>query len=82
MMEDMMNDRIREQITWVITDVWTLHDRQDLLDDCFAFVEDEVMGTFVPVTDSRIMKAVCKFLQMHCADAISSQNLEDMANAH
>ena len=44
-MEDMMNDRIREQITWVITDVWTLHDRQDLLDDCFVFVEDEVMGT-------------------------------------
>ena len=50
--------------------------------NCFVFVEDEVMSTFVPVTDSRIMKAVCKFLQMHCADAISSKNLEDMANAH
>ena len=81
-MEDMINDQIKEHITWVITDVWTLHDREDLLDDCFAFVEDEMFGDIVAVTDVRILKSVCKFLQTHCHHAISSQNLEDMANAH
>ena len=81
-MEDIINDGIKEHITWVITDVWTLHEREDLLADCFDFVTDEVMGHEAPITDTTVLRAVCKFLQIHCHNAISSQDIEDLAKTY
>lgn len=72
------NDAIAEQITWVITELWIIKGRQDLLDDCFAFVTDLVMSLDKPIMDADIIRAFCMFLQEHCKDAISSKDLDDM----
>ena len=51
------NDAIVEQITWVITELWINKGRQDLLDDCFAFVTDLVMSLDKPIMDADIIRA-------------------------
>jgi len=76
--EKLVNENIREQILWVVTDLWNLSDREDLLSDCLAYVDDVILSLDKPVTDIDITRAVCLFLQQHCRDAVSSRDLEEM----
>jgi len=76
--EKLVNENIREQILWVVTDLWNLSDREDLLSDCLAYVDDVIMSLDKPVTDIDITRAVCLFLQQHCRDTVSSRDLEEM----
>jgi hypothetical protein len=76
--EKTINENIREQILWVITDLWTIPDREDLLSDCIAYVEDIILSLDKPITDIDITRSTCLFLQQHCRDAVSSRDLEEM----
>ena len=61
-------------VTNLVTKAWQLPSRPDLLKDCIEFVLNntkEVAG---------VNELVIKFLSSHCSQAISSQDLEYMAN--
>jgi hypothetical protein len=72
------NDSIAEHILWVVTEVWIIKDREDLLKDCLDFVSDIIYSLDKPITDMDIMRCICMFLQEHCKDAISSEDLNKM----
>ena len=58
----------------LVTKAWQLPNRPDLLKDCIEFVLNntkEVAG---------VNELVIKFLSSHCTQAVSSQDLEYMAN--
>ena len=70
-------DRI-QRIIDEVTEVWKLPDRDDLLDDCLDFVEDN-FDYYHSVLE--IKDLVIAFLSIKCADAMSTADLEDMARA-
>ena len=78
MAEDQSNASIAEQILWVITELWIIKDREDLLQDCIGFVTDLNQSLEKPITDADIIRAFCMFLQEHCKDAISSKDMAEM----
>ena len=68
-------DRI-QRIVDEVTDVWILTDRDDLLDDCISYVEDNDVY-FNGMVDTKDL--VIEYLSMKCADVMSGADLEAMA---
>ena len=58
-----------------VSDVWILTDRDDLLDDCISYVEDNYSYSY------EIKDLVIEYLSLKCADAMSTADLESMARA-
>ena len=67
-------DRI-QRIVDEVSDVWILTDRDDLLDDCISYVEDNYVFSY------EIKDLVIEYLSLKCADALSTADLESMARA-
>ena len=65
-------DRI-QRIVDEVSDVWILTDRDDLLDDCISYVEDNYAFSY------EIKNLVIEYLSLKCADAMSGADLEAMA---
>ena len=59
-----------------VSAVWILTDRDDLLDDCISYVEDNDVY-FNGMLD--IKDLVIEYLSLKCADAMSGADLEAMA---
>ena len=58
-----------------VSDVWILTDRDDLLDDCISYVEDNYAYSY------EIKDLVIEYLSLKCADVMSTADLESMARA-
>jgi len=67
-------DRI-QRIVDEVSDVWILTNRDDLLDDCISYVEDNYAYSY------EIKDLVIEYLSLKCADALSTADLEAMARA-
>jgi len=63
-------DRI-QRIVDEVTEVWKLPDRDDLLDDCLDFVEDNYSHSY------EIKDLVIEFLSKHCANTMSTADLNE-----
>ena len=57
-----------------IIDVWILTERDDLLDDCISYVEDNYAYSY------EIKDLVIEYLSLKCADAMSTADLKAMAD--
>ena len=56
-----------------VSDVWILTNRDDLLDDCISYVEDNYVFSY------EIKDLVIEYLSLKCADAMSTTDLNAMA---
>ena len=70
-----------QRIVDAVTEVWKLPYRDDLLDDCLDFVEDNFDDYYYSSLDIEIKDLVIEYLSMKCADALSTADLEAMARA-
>ena len=61
-----------QRIVDEVSDVWILTDRDDLLDDCISYVEDNYAFSY------KIKNLVIEFLSVKCADALSTADLREM----
>ena len=64
-----------QRIVDEVSDVWILTNRDDLLDDCISYVEDNYVFSY------EIKDLVIEYLSMKCADALSTADLNSMARA-
>ena len=64
-----------QRIVDEVSDVWILTNRDDLLDDCISYVEDNYAYSY------EIKDLVIEYLSLKCADVMSTADLEDMARA-
>jgi hypothetical protein len=64
-----------QRIVDEVSDVWILTNRDDLLDDCISYVEDNYAYSY------EIKDLVIEYLSLKCADAMSTADLEAMARA-
>ncbi len=78
-MSDEENTKILEHISFVITGLNVFRNREDLLTDLFNHVEAELLSNPIPITDENIVKSVISFMESLCIDAVSSKDLEEMA---
>ena len=62
-----------QRIVDEVSDVWILTNRDDLLDDCISYVEDNYVFSY------EIKDLVIEYLSLKCADAMSGADLEAMA---
>ena len=62
-----------QRIVDEVSDVWILTNRDDLLDDCISYVEDNYAYSY------EIKDLVIEYLSLKCADAMSGADLEAMA---
>ena len=62
-----------QRIVDEVSDVWILTNRDDLLDDCISYVEDNYAYSY------EIKDLVIEYLSLKCADAMSGADLESMA---
>jgi len=75
------NDLFKENVIFCLEEIWTLNDREDLFDDCVAYVMDELSGGVVDgkVGHSHILVATINYFQSISGGAISNADLEIMA---
>ena len=64
-----------QRIVDEVSDVWILTNRDDLLDDCISYVEDNYAYSY------EIKDLVIEYLSLKCADVMSTADLESMARA-
>jgi hypothetical protein len=62
-----------QRIVDEVSDVWILTDRDDLLDDCISYVEDNYAFSY------EIKNLVIEYLSLKCADAMSTADLRAMS---
>ena len=80
-MSNIHNDLFKENVTFCLDEIWTLNDREDLFDDCVAYVMDELSGGVVDgrVGHSHILVATINYFQSVSGNAVSNNDLEQMA---
>jgi len=78
-----MSNEFREQVLEYVSDtvgeMWQLETRPDLEKDCIDFIVDEYVDEGFSKDDLYINFLMIKFLSNHCRDAVSSQDLDYMA---
>jgi len=78
-----MSNEFREQVLEYVSDtvgeMWQLKTRPDLEKDCIDFIVDEYVDEGFSKDDLYINFLIIKFLSNHCRDAVSSQDLDYMA---
>lgn len=78
-----MSNEFREQILEYVSDtvgeMWQLETRPDLEKDCIDFIVDEYYDEGFSKDDLYVNFLIIKFLSNLCTDAVSSQDLEYMA---
>ena len=81
LMSDKYNELFKENVTFCLDEIWTLNDREDLFDDCVAYVMDELSGGVVDgrVGHSHILVATINYFQSVSGNAVSNNDLEQMA---
>lgn len=78
-----MSNEFREQVLEYVSDtvgeMWQLDTRPDLEKDCIDFIVEEYVEDGFSKDDLYINFLIIKFLSNHCRDAVSSQDLNYMA---
>lgn len=78
-----MSNEFREQVLEYVSDtvgeMWQLNTRPDLEKDCIDFIVNEYVDEGFSKDDLYINFLIIKFLSNHCRDAVSSQDLDYMA---
>ena len=70
---------VLEYVSDTVGEMWQLDTRPDLEQDCVDFIVDEYVDEGVSKDDLYINFLIIKFLSNHCRDAVSSQDLDYMA---
>jgi len=79
-MSNEFKDELMEYVSDTVGDIWSLTSRPDLEKDCVDYVwEQRYMETHEYLDDEQIKDLVIKFLSNLCRDAVSSQDIEYMA---
>ena len=79
-MSNEFKDELMEYVSDTVGEIWSLTSRPDLEKDCVDYVwEQRDTGTYEYLDDEIIKDLVIKFLSNLCRDAVSSQDLEYMA---
>ena len=77
-MSNEFREQLLEYISDTVGDVWQLETRPDLEKDCVDYVIDKFEDGWSK-DDDFIKYLVIQFLSNHCRDAVSSQDLDYMA---
>ena len=80
-MSHIINDEITQMINNTVCREWGLQARPDLLDDSVNYVTDELMSVETNVSELMVIRAMISFYESKCFDAMSSQDLEHMAQS-
>lgn len=72
-------EQLLEYIGDTVADVWQLESRPDLEKDCIDYVVEQFDDDGYSKDDDFIKYLVIQFLSNHCRDAVSSQDLDYMA---
>ena len=79
-MSNEFKERLMEYVSDTVGEIWSLTSRPDLEKDCVDYVwEQQGMETHKYLDDEQIKDLVIKFLSNLCRDAVSSQDIEYMA---
>ena len=73
-MSNEINDKIMEQVSDRVEELWQLSSRPDLKEDCIEYVYSEYLNY-----ESAIHVLVIRFLSQHCGQALSSADYKQMA---
>ena len=81
LMSNKYNELLKENIIFCLDEIWTLNDREDLFDDCVAYVMDELSGGLVDgkIGHSHILVETINYFQSISGNAVSNDDLEIMA---
>ena len=75
-MSNEANDKIIDEVRTYVGNVWVLPNRPDLEADCIEYVYENYIDSEALKPKAEI---VIEFLSKHCADAISTEDLQHMA---
>ncbi len=75
-MSNEANDNIMDEVQTYVDNVWVLPNRPDLESDCIEYVYENYIDSECLRPKAEI---VIEFLSKHCADAVSSDDLQHMA---
>ena len=79
-MSNEFKERLMEYVSDTVGEIWSLTSRPDLEKDCVDYVwEQQDTLTYEYLDDEQIKDLVIKFLSNLCRDAVSSQDIEYMA---
>ena len=75
-----VKERLQEFISETVGETWQLSTRPDLEADCVDYVWEHYDKELPYHDEVYVNFLVIQFLSNHCRDAVSSQDLEHMAN--
>ena len=78
-MSDKRRDEVFECVTYWVTDMWELNDRQDLLEDCVNYIINELQDHFPRISHIICLELMIKYFQSISSNAISNKDLIKMA---
>ncbi len=81
LMSNKYDELLKENVIFCLDEIWTLNDREDLFDDCVAYVMDELSGGVVDgkIGHSHILVETINYFQSISGNAVSNDDLEIMA---
>ena len=81
LMSDKYNDLFKENVIFCLEEIWILNDREDLFDDCVAYVMDKLSEGVVDgrVGHADMLVEIVNFFQSISGGAISNADMEQMA---
>ena len=81
-MSDKRRDEVFECVTYWVTDMWELDDRQDLLEDCVNYIINELQDHPPRIGPILFLELMIKYFQSISSNAISNKDLNRMAEGY
>ena len=78
-MSDKRRDEVFEYVTYWVTDMWELDDRQDLLEDCVNYIINELQDHPPRIDPIICLELMIKYFQSVSSNVISNKDLDKMA---
>ena len=78
-MSDKQRDTLVEYVTYWVTDLWVLDDRQDLLEDCVNYIMDELQDHFPSIGYVTCLEIMLSYFQSISSNVVSNKDLDKMA---
>ena len=78
-MSNKERDAFVENVTHWVTELWTLEDRQDLLEDCVDYISNELEDHVLSISYVTYLELMLSYFQSISSNAISNTDLNKMA---
>tara|TARA_R110002020_G_scaffold67682_1_gene177563 strand:- start:30588 stop:30860 length:273 start_codon:yes stop_codon:yes gene_type:complete len=78
-MSNKERDAFVENVTHWVTELWTLEDRQDLLEDCVDYISNELEDHVLSISYVTYLELMLSYFQSISSNAISNTDLNRMA---